>query len=404
MRILFLTDNFPPEVNAPASRTYEHALRWVKSGAEVTVITCAPNFPQGRVYPGYRNRRSREMMDGIEVIRVRTYMAANAGFAKRVLDYLSFTWASFWAGLRRECDVIVATSPQFFTTWSGRALALLKRKPWVFELRDIWPESIAAVGAGGGGAVMKLLERIELRLYRNAARVVAVSPAFRDNLAGRGIDPGKIEIVTNGADLSLWQPRHQDEALRAALGLTGKFVIAYVGTMGMAHGLDFILRAAATIGDPRIQFLLVGDGSEAGALKRHAAEAGLANVTFHPPVAKEEAPRFLAAADAALVPLRRSETFRSVIPSKIFEAAAMRRPILLGVEGQAAKIVGGYDAGLVFAPEDAGSFHDAVRRMASDAGLCRRLQDGCAALAGAYDRDVLAARMLSILEEVAAVG
>ena len=121
MRILFLTDNFPPEVNAPASRTYEHAVRWVKAGAEVTVITCAPNFPQGRVYPGYRNRRSREMMDGIEVIRVRTYMAPNAGFAKRVLDYLSFAWSSFWAGLRRECDVIVATSPQFFTTWSGRA-------------------------------------------------------------------------------------------------------------------------------------------------------------------------------------------------------------------------------------------------------------------------------------------
>lgn len=404
MRILFLTDNFPPEVNAPASRTYEHALRWVKAGAEVTVITCVPNFPQGKAYPGYRNRRSRELMDGIEVIRVRTYMAANAGFAKRVLDYLSFTWASFWAGLRRECDVIVATSPQFFTTWSGRALALFKRKPWVFELRDIWPESIAAVGAGGGGAVMKLLERIELRLYRNAARVVAVSPAFRDNLAGRGIDPAKIEIVTNGADLSLWQPRRQDEALRAALGLTGKFVIAYVGTMGMAHGLDFILRAATTIGDPRIHFLLVGDGSEAGALKRHAAEAGLANVTFHPPVAKEEAPRFLAAADAALVPLRRSETFRSVIPSKIFEAAAMRRPILLGVEGQAAEIVAGYDAGLAFAPEDAGSFHDAIRRMASDAGLYRRLQDGCAALAEAYDRDVLAAQMLSILEEVAACG
>ncbi len=399
MRILFLTDNFPPEVNAPASRTYEHAVRWVKAGVKVTVITCAPNFPQGRVYPGYRNRRSRETMDGIEVIRVRTYMAPNAGFAKRVLDYLSFAWSSFWAGLRRECDVIVATSPQFFTTWSGRALGACKRKPWIFELRDIWPESIAAVGAGGNGVTMRLLERVELRLYRSAARVVAVSPAFRDNLGARGIDPGKVEIVTNGVDLSLWQPRDADPALRQALGLEGKFVIAYVGTFGMAHGLDFILRAARGIENPDIHFLLVGDGSEAEALRTQAE--GMSNVTLHPAVGKNEVPRFLAAADAALVPLKRQDTFRSVIPSKIFEAAAMRRPILLGVEGQAAEIVGEHGAGLAFVPEDEASFRVAVARLASDRTLYAGLQAGCGRLAEAYDRDRLAARMLAILEEVA---
>jgi len=400
MRILFLTDNFPPEVNAPASRTHEHALRWVRAGAEVTVITCAPNFPRGRVYPGYRNRRSCEMMDGIEVIRVRTYMAPNAGFTKRVLDYLSFAWSSFWAGLGRDCDVIVATSPQFFTTWSGRALSAFKRKPWVFELRDIWPESIAAVGAGGSGAAIKLLERAELRLYRNAARVVAVSPAFRDNLARRGIDGDKIEIVTNGVDLSAWRPRASDAALRATLGLEGKFVIAYVGTFGMAHGLDFILRAAAATSDPRIHFLFVGDGSEAEALKAQAA-AGRGNVSFHPPVPRGEVARFLAAADVALVPLKRQETFKSVIPSKIFEAAAMRRPVLLGVEGQAADIVEEHGAGLTFMPEDEASFLGAVARISGDAALHRRLQTGCGRLARAYDRDRLAAKMLTILEEVA---
>ncbi len=399
MRILFLTDNFPPEVNAPASRTYEHAVRWVRAGAEVTVITCAPNFPQGRVYPGYRNRRTREVMDGIEVIRVRTYMAPNAGFAKRVLDYLSFAWSSFWAGLGRDCDVIVATSPQFFTTWSGRALSAFKRRPWVFELRDIWPESIAAVGAGGNGAVLRLLERVELRLYRSAAQVVAVSPAFRDNLAARGIDSARIDIVTNGVDLSLWRPREADPALRRALGLEGKFVIAYVGTFGMAHGLDFILRAARGIGNPDIHFLLVGDGSEAEELQRQAE--GLGNVTLHPAITKGEVPRFLAAADAALVPLKRQDTFRSVIPSKIFEAAAMRRPILLGVEGQAAEIVVGHGAGLAFVPEDEASFLAAVARLSSDGMLYEELQAGCGRLAEAYDRDRLAAKMLVILERVA---
>ena len=248
---------------------------------------------------------------------------------------------------------------------------------------------------------MKLLERVELRLYRSAARVVAVSPAFKDNLVGRGIDPAKIEIVTNGADLDLWPPRPRDEALRAELGLEGKFVIAYVGTMGMAHGLDFILRAAAGIEDPNIHFLFVGDGSEAGALKAQAAAAGLANVTFHPPVARAEVPRFIAAADAALVPLKRAETFKSVIPSKIFEAAGMRRPILLGVEGQAAAILGEHRAGIAYTPEDEASFIAAVARLASDEALYRELQAGCAALAKAYDRDRLAAHMLEIVAEVA---
>lgn len=403
IRILFLTDNFPPEVNAPASRTYEHALRWVRAGAKVSIITCAPNFPRGRVFDGYRNRLyAREAIDGIEVIRVWSFIAPNSGFAKRVADYLSFAVASFIAGLFQKADVIVATSPQFFTTWSGAALAFLKRRPWIFELRDIWPESIGAVGAAGGGRTMRLLERIELLLYRSANRIVAVSPAFRDNLAARGIDPTKIDIVTNGADLSLWQPRPTDNALRSELGLIGKFVIGYIGTMGMAHGLDFILSAAEQIEDRRIHFLLVGDGSEASALRQRVAAAQLGNVTIHPPVPKEEAPRFLAASDVALVPLRRTETFRSVIPSKIFEAAAMRRPILLGVEGQAAEIVESHVAGIAFTPEDMPSLLSAIRRIASDENLYARLQQGCAGLAIEYDRDRLAAKMLNILKAVAA--
>lgn len=400
MRILFITDNFPPELNAPASRTYEHAVRWVRAGAEVTVITCAPNFPKGEVFEGYRNRLyAKEEVDGIEVIRVWSFIAPNSGFAKRVVDYFSFAITSFLAGLFRKTDVIVATSPQFFTTWSAAALSLLKRKPWIFELRDIWPESIVAVGAGGNATMLRLLERIELRLYRSANRVVAVSPAFRTNLAARGIDPGKVDVITNGADLSRWGPREPEQALRDQLGLSGKFVVGYIGTMGMAHGLDFILRAAAEIEDERLHFLFVGDGSEGQALRAQAG--GQRNVTFHPPVSKEDVPRFLAATDVALVPLRRSDTFRSVIPSKIFEAAAMRRPILLGVEGQAREIIEEHRAGLGFVPEDMRSFLAAVARLSSDSRLYGEFQAGGDSLARAFDRDHLAARMLSILESVA---
>ena len=148
MKILFLTDNFPPEVNAPATRTFEHCREWVKAGHDVTVITCFPNYPQGKVYPGYTNSLCKtECMDGIKVVRVWSYMTANKGFIKRIIDFISFSVTSFFAGLFRECDIIVATSPQFFTALSGRTLGFFKRKPWIMEVRDLWPDSIKAVGA-----------------------------------------------------------------------------------------------------------------------------------------------------------------------------------------------------------------------------------------------------------------
>ena len=402
MRILFLTDNFPPEVNAPASRTYEHARRWVENGAEVTVITCAPNFPKGKVYPGYRNRLvSTETMNGIKVVRVLSYITANEGFVKRSLDYLSFAFTSFFAGLFQKHDVIVATSPQFFTTFAGAALSFIRRKPWVFEVRDLWPESLVAVGAARNPLLIGLLERIELLLYRNAARVIVVTDAFKDNLIRRGIDPAKIDTITNGADLTLWEPRPIDLKLRTELGLTGKFVIGYVGTHGMAHGLDFIVRAASKLTEKNIHFLFIGDGAEKDNVVTLARSLGVTNVSFQPSVPKEAVPQYLACMDAALVPLRRSDTFKTVIPSKIFEAAAMGKPILLGVEGQAEAIVNEFQAGLTFTPEDEESFLTTISSLADDPDLYSSLQHGCTALAQAYDRDKLAGRMLALLQGVA---
>jgi len=189
MRILFLSDNFPPEVNAPASRTYEHCREWVKAGCQVTVITCAPNFPTGKVFEGYANRLwAREVVDGIEVIRVWSFITANEGFLKRTLDYLSFMVTATLASLFvPRPDVIVATSPQFFCACAGWLTSILRWRPYVFELRDIWPESIRAVGAMKNELVFHLLEKIELFLYRRAARVVAVTRSFPKLLAARGM-------------------------------------------------------------------------------------------------------------------------------------------------------------------------------------------------------------------------
>lgn len=396
MRILFLTDNYPPEVNAPASRTHFHCREWVRAGVDVTVVTCAPNFPQGRVYEGYRNRPIQtEWVEGVRVVRVWSYMAPNAGFTRRILDYISFAISATLVGLFQRFDVLVATSPQFFTVVAGAAVAGLKRKPWIFELRDLWPESIVATGAMEPGPVVDLLQRLELDLYRSAAAVVPVTHSFRENLVSRGVPPRKITVVTNGADQREFDTGRNGGGWR--VGLHRPFRVGYLGTHGLAHGLDLVLRAAELVDPSEAEFILVGDGAERGRLMALARTRGLDHVRFRPPVPRDQVPDVLADFDACLVPLRDSETFRSVIPSKVFEAAAARRPILLGVRGEVEELVADHGAGLSFRPESETDLAAAIRRLRTDPALYADCQAGGSRMAAAFDRRGLAAEMLRVL-------
>lgn len=398
MKVLFLSDNFPPEANAPAIRTFEHIKVWQRLGAEVTVITCAPNFPRGIVYDGYKNKLYQRCEEqGVDVIRVWSYISANAGFAKRILDYVSYAFAATLAASRLEFDVVVATSPQLFTAVAGRAAAKLKGRPWVMEVRDLWPESIRAVGAARGPSrLMDLLERLELSLYRSAAKVIVVTDSFRENLTSRSIDPSKIAVVTNGVDRGAYAPSPKSAALVQRLGLGGKTVVGYLGTHGLAHGLTFILSCAAEA-DPNVHFVLIGDGAMKETLLAQREALGLTNVTMLPPVPKQDIGEYLSVVDIALVPLRRSDTFKSVIPSKIFESAASGTPILLGVEGESKRIVERFGAGLAFIPEDRESFLTQLHRLSSDADTYRACQAACVRLAAAYDRSALATQMYEVV-------
>lgn len=400
MHILVLTDNFPPEVNAPATRTYEHAREWVRAGHRVTVITCAPNFPQGRVFPGYRNRLvQRERLDGTDVVRVWSYIARNEGFLKRTLDYASYMVSATVAGVFVRADVILATSPQFFTAVAGGALGVLRQRPWVFEVRDLWPESIVAVGGMRPGPLVRALERWEMALYRRAARVVVVTEAFRERLVERGVPAEKIVVVPNGIDPAWFEARTDATALRRRLSLEGKFVVGYIGTHGLAHGLNFFLDLAPEVAHrwPQVHFLFVGDGAEKPRLVEEAQRLGLDNVTFHDLVPKERIPEFLSAVDIGLVPLRDRPTFRTVLPSKIFEYAALGVPILLGVDGEARRLVERYRAGLFYQPENRRDFLAALGRLADDAALRRCLGEGGRRLARDFDRRQLARRLLDEL-------
>lgn len=406
MHILFLTDNFPPEVNAPASRTFEHCREWVKLGHKVTVITCAPNFPNGRVFEGYRNRPwSRETIEGVEVIRVWTIITANAGFLLRTIDYASFMATAIPASLSvRGVDIIVATSPQLFTPCAALIASRMKRVPYVFELRDLWPESIRAVGAMENSRVLDWLEKLELLLYRRAAHIVSVTHAFRDNLATRGIPAEKVSVTMNGADLSRFGKRARDGELARALGLEGKIVAGYVGTLGMAHGLGTVLDAAEMVrDDPRaanIQFLFLGDGAEKAALKARAAARGLANVTFIDSVPRSEVVRYWSIVDIAVIHLKKVPLFDTVIPSKLFECMAMGIPVLHGVAGESSAIVEREGVGLVFQAEDAEALAARALELAGDGTRRTTLGERGLEAARRYDRSMLARQMLEQLERV----
>ena len=400
MRILFLTDNFPPEVNAPASRTFDHCKEWVKAGAEVTVITCNPNFPQGKVYEGYKNKwfKQEEVMEGIRVIRVWTYIVPNVGFLKRTLDFISFSISAFFAGLFVKTDIIAATSPQFFTALAGRTLHWWKRKPWVMEVRDLWPESIKTVGAMKDNLFIRYFEWEEMRCYRSAKKIVVVTDSFKRKLIERGVDEQKIFVVKNGVDKSLFKPMKKDADIVKQLHLEGKTVVGYIGTHGMAHKLDFILNCANDLkNDKSLHFILMGGGAEKENLLRMKEELKVDNVTMLDPVPKTEVGRYISVLDICLINLKKSPLFTTVIPSKIFENAAMAIPILMGVEGEAQQIIEGYEAGLCFEPENETDFVSKLNllRQPEFYDKCKK---GCLKLADDFDRKNLANEMFKILQ------
>jgi len=373
MHILFVSNYFPPEVNAPATRLYEHAKHWVKEGHTVDVLTSVPNFPEGVVYDGYKNRFLTESTDGINVYRVPMYVTANEGVTKRALSYLSFMGSAIWYARHLPTpDITIATSPQFFAGLGGYAIARLKGAPFVLEIRDLWPESIVAVGAMERNAIIRGLEHVEEFLYRQSEHIVVVTESFKEAIVDKGISPDAITVIKNGVDLHQWnQPLDQEKLgrMRERLGLEGKFVASYIGTIGMAHRADVLLEAAQRCSAPAVVFMVVGTGAQREALEARQRELQLDNFRLVDKVPKEEVPYLLALTDASVIHLRKSPLFETVIPSKIFEAMATRTPIILGVQGEAKALIEEANAGIPMTPEDPDALIDAVHQLKSDENL-----------------------------------
>ena len=318
MHILFLSNYFPPEVNAPATRLHEHARQWVADGHTVDVLTSVPNFPEGEVYDGYENRLTEEERDGIRVTRVPMYVSANEGVIQRTLSYVSFMLSACWyAGRVSTPDVLVATSPQFFAALAGYLVAWWKDVPFVLEIRDLWPESIVAVGAMDRNIIIRFLERIERFLYREADHIVVVTESFEEAIAEKGISRDKISVIKNGIETEWWERSLNEDRvaeLRREHDLQGKFVASYIGTIGMAHRADVLLEAAERCDDPDIVFMVVGTGAKRDELKARQEEKQLDNFRLVDKVPKETVPYLLALSDVSVVHLRDNPLFETVIP------------------------------------------------------------------------------------------
>ncbi len=401
MKILFLTHYFPPEVNAPATRTYEHCKQWIANGHEVTVVTCVPNHPQGHVYPGYKNKLfQKETIDSITVIRLWTYVTANEGFVKRTLNYTSYLVSVFFTiPFLPKSDIVISTSPQFFCGLAGYFVKLFKRIPWILEIRDLWPESIVAVGAVTNKKIISLLEYIEKKAYQKSDGIVVVTDSFKSFVMGKGINPEKITVIKNGVDLTFYRPDEIEAEDVFGMNLDSHFVVSYFGTHGMAHHLETVLNAADNLSDRKdIVFLLVGDGAEKKKLLEQKKQRNLKNVIMLEQQSKNKMPNLWALSDASLVLLKKSSLFKTVIPSKIFESMAMKKPIILGVEGEVKDMINDGKSGICIEPENADDLVNAVVKLADNKNLCDRLGDnGNDYVEKYYNRKMLAERFEKLM-------
>jgi colanic acid biosynthesis glycosyl transferase WcaI len=415
VKILYVSQYFPPEMGAPAARAAELARHWAGSGHEVSVLTGFPNHPTGVVPEEWRPRlrhltyHERVAATGeasFDVYRTWLWPLPNRQAHERMRNYASFCLSAALRGLTLpRPDAIIATSPQLLVGLAGWWLAFARGVPFVFEVRDLWPESLAAVGVAGEGSLLHhTLAGIANFLYQRADRIVVVSPAFREPLTTRWRVPAdKIAVVENGVETDLFAPQtpEQNEALRHELGADGKFLVVYIGTMGNAHGLETLLDAAARLrsSNPDVLFLLIGEGAEKERIQSLARESGLENVRFLDQQPREKIPAFISAADACLVLLKKSDVFKTVIPTKMLEFMSCARPVILGVDGQAREIIEQAGAGLVIEPENSVALAEAVTQLASDRELGADLgRKGREHILQGFSRAQTAQKYIAVLE------
>jgi glycosyltransferase involved in cell wall biosynthesis len=406
MKITLITHYYPPEVNAPANRAAAHARLWTDLGHTVTIVTAQPSHPYGKLYPNYDNVFSDTVEEGIRIVRLKTKLGANKGFRSRISNYVSFMMAVRAA--RKTIgpqDVVVSTSPQFFAGYSGQFVSKTAQCPWVLEIRDVWPDSIGAVGVSFSGLISAFLSALVKRAYKKADKIVSVSPGFDDHFRDYGVPPEKVVLLPNGVDKSVKTGTFKSDEWPALDALSGRTLFAYVGTLGMAHDVMTIVRAAERLKDRAdIGFLIIGSGAEADKVSKALAETSLENIVMLDQQPRTKILDLFDRIDVSLIHLRRQDVFKTVIPTKMLEAMALETPILMGVEGTAASILKDAGAGALFEPENAQALADQCVRfvdtLSQDGSLSKMSTSGRAYMLKHFERTAIGQKYEAFLRRL----
>ena len=410
LKILYISQYFPPEMGAPAARVSELARHWVAAGNSVTVLTGFPNHPDGVVRPEYRERFwrgfCREDFHGVKVLRTFLLPFPNRKPHERILNYTSFCMSAATSGSFVERpDVVIATSPQLLVGLSGWWAARMKKVPFVLEVRDLWPESLVGTGVREERSLMyRSIGKVASFLYGRADSIVVVTPSFRDHLVREwNVQPEKISVVQNGVETALFSPQEGACDIRAQLGAENKFVVSYIGTLGLAHGLETLIAAAARLHGtaPEVLFMLVGEGADRERIVALARAKRLTNLIFVPQQPREKIPAYISASNACVVMLKDKEVFETVIPTKMLEFMSCARPVILAVRGQAKQVLESSGGGICVEPDDPQALCSAILRLRDQPTLC----DGMGRAGRSYiirelSRERTAKEYLAALERV----
>jgi glycosyltransferase involved in cell wall biosynthesis len=405
MKILILTQYFPPEVGAPQNRLHELAVRLKKKGDEVSVLTAMPNYPQMEIMPGYKGKfYCAEEMDGMKIFRAWIYVSKSKSIFKRLLNYFSFVFSSFWIGWLKtgKYDLIICESPPLFLGITAWLLKKLKGAALVFNVSDLWPESAEKLGLVTNKTFLRMATALEEFMYRKSDLISGQTQGICRNIRER-FPEKKIYWLPNGVDLSYYDSGSVQSSWRNENGFSpDDMILLYAGIIGHAQGLEVILKAANRLREEKsIHFVLLGTGPERLALLSLKEKLDLPNVHFVDAVPKKEMPAIVAASDAAVIPLKRLDLFKGAIPSKVFENLAMKKPILLGVEGEAKELfIEEGKAGLAYVPEDDADLADKILFFKSNRPALKEMgENGFRYVESKFTRDRIANDFWSFIHE-----
>jgi glycosyltransferase involved in cell wall biosynthesis len=403
---LILSFFYHPEPNDVKAHALARDL--VARGHDVTAITTFPNYPDGKIYPGYKQAwRTREIKDGVQVVRVPLYPDHSRSSLKRALSYLSFMTSASLLGpfLSGRADVMWVYQPPLTTGIAGWWMSKLRRAPYVYEIQDMWPDTLSATGMIDNRRALAAVGWAAKRIYRRAAAISVIAPGMKANLIEKGIAADKVHVIPNWADEVHYFPTERDPALGEQHALDGKFNVIFGGNMGPAQGLRTVIEAAVLLRDMEdVQFVLIGDGLELDDLRAQVRARGLHNVRFIDRQPPEAMPGFFAWADALLVHLTDDALFSITIPSKTMAYLAVGRPVICAVNGDGADVIRNASAGLTCPPGDASALAEAVRALYSMPPTAREAlgQSGRQTYVEQYRREIAVDRYEAIFEDIKA--